>query len=143
MKLVEGFEEWSELDILTGTIFGEARGEPTDGKVGVGLTIRTRVEHPGWWGRNWREVCLADKQFSCWQDHNKDAIVVAKNSNSKLWKICRSVAVDIYLGIVINGLGKPTHYHNISVSPQWAQRLVRLAKIGNHIFYHDTAIDKA
>lgn len=143
MKLVQGFETWSELDILTGTIFGEARGEPTDGKIGVGLTVKTRVEHPGWWGRNWREVCLADRQFSCWADHNKDAIVEARNINSKLWKICRSVAVDIYLGIVTNGLGKPTHYHATSVAPQWTKRLVRLAQIGNHIFYHDPSIDKA
>lgn len=145
MKLVPGFEEWSELDILTGTIFGEARGECTDGKVGVGLTIQTRVLNPGWWGRNWREVCLADRQFTCWQDHNRDVIVRARKEQTADWKSCRSVAIDIYLGHLLNGLGHPTHYYNPKEipggAPKWEKNMIRLTTIGNHVFLHDPTID--
>lgn len=145
MKLVPGFEEWSELDILTGTIFGEARGECTDGKVGVGLTIQTRVLNPGWWGRNWREVCLADRQFTCWQDHNRDVIVRARKEQTSDWKSCRSVAIDIYLGHLLNGLGHPTHYYNPKEvpggAPKWEKNMIRLTTIGNHVFLHDPTID--
>ena len=31
--------------------------------------------------------------------------------------------------------GKATHYHNTSVAPRWAKKLVRTARIGAHIFY--------
>ena len=31
--------------------------------------------------------------------------------------------------------GKATHYHAASVLPRWAKRLVRTARIGDHIFY--------
>ena len=79
---VEGcpFLTWSEIDLLTGTIYGEARGEPWGGKVAVGMTVRERVRYPGhWkWGRNWREVMLAPEQFSCWGDHNRAAIITAR-----------------------------------------------------------------
>jgi spore germination cell wall hydrolase CwlJ-like protein len=141
VKLIEGFEEWSELDILTGTIFGEARGEPTEGKIGVGLTILTRVQNPGWWGRNFREVCLADRQFNCWQDHNKDDIILARKENTADWKNCKAIAIEILLGHIMNGLGHPTHYHTANISPKWASRFIKLTQIGKHIFYHDPTID--
>lgn len=145
MKLIDGFETWSELDILTGTIFGEARGEIAEGKIGVGLTIRTRVEHPGWWGRNWREVCLADRQFTCWIDHNADVIVRARDSKSNDWKMCRTIAIDVYLGYMQDRLGKPTHYYNprevSGGAPYWEKRMIKLTTIGNHVFLHDPTID--
>jgi spore germination cell wall hydrolase CwlJ-like protein len=141
MKLVPGFEEWSELDILTGTIVGEARGEPTEGKIWVGLTVLTRVQNPGWWGRNIREVCLADRQFTCWQDHNKDDIVLEKEQNTDDWKRCRAIASDILLGHTMNISAHPTHYHKANISPKWASRFIKLAQIGNHVFYHDPTID--
>ena len=33
--------------------------------------------------------------------------------------------------------GKATHYHNTSVKPRWAGKLVRTARIGAHIFYRE------
>lgn len=145
MKLIEGFETWSELDILTGTIFGEARGEPAEGKIGVGLTIQTRVNHPGWWGRNWREVCLADRQFTCWTDRNTDVIIRARKDKTPDWTSCRIMAIDIYLGHIKDYLGEPTHYYNPKLieggTPQWEKRMIRLTEIGNHVFLHDPTID--
>jgi len=74
VKIITGYDTWSELELLTGVIIGETRGESTAGMIGVGITARTRTEHPGWWGRNWREVLLCDKQFSCWADLNAKVI---------------------------------------------------------------------
>ncbi|MEO1276409.1 MAG: cell wall hydrolase, partial [Pseudomonadota bacterium] len=31
--------------------------------------------------------------------------------------------------------GKATHYHATHVRPRWASKLVRTARIGDHIFY--------
>ena len=51
-------ETLSEVTLLAGTIFGEADDQEYAGKVGVGLTVATRVKYPRWWGRNWRQVIL-------------------------------------------------------------------------------------
>ena len=135
MKLNPGYETWSELDLLTGLIIGEASGEPTAGRIGVAITVKSRVESPCWWGRNWREVILANKQFSCWEDHNADRIVSARREAGPLWQACREIAIETYLGRVSDHIGRPTHYHATFVTPKWASKLTRLAQIGNHIFY--------
>jgi hypothetical protein len=43
-----------ELRAMAATIWGEARGEPLDGKVAVGWVIRNRAANPGGWGRDIR-----------------------------------------------------------------------------------------
>lgn len=142
MNIISGFESWSELDLLAGCIYGEASGEPYQGKVGVGLTIQTRTRYPGWWGRNWREVILCPKQFSCWDDHNRDRITKARKLNDVDWRECYHVARDIYLGVTMDTVGGPTHYHALYVQPAWSNKLIFLAQIGQHRFYRDGSIDK-
>jgi len=137
MKIVPGFENWSELDLLTGCIVGEASGEPTDGQVAVALVIRTRVEHPRWWGRNWREVILADKQFSCWQDHNAYRIIQARHSRTPAWTKAALIAHDVYIGLTQDFLDRATHYHAHDITPKWAGKMTRLDRIGDHVFYRD------
>ena len=130
-------ETWSEIELLAAAIFGEARGEPWAGKVGVGLTIRTRVDHPGhWnWGRNWREVITAPKQFSCFQDINLDKIKAAKKKNTDEWKECMMIAEHVYHNRIDNHIGCPTHYHTAGVSPSWDKSMKYLGSIGGHLFY--------
>lgn len=135
MKIKPGYEIWSELELLTGAIVGEARGEPQAGRIGVAITIATRVSQPCWWGRNWREVILMDRQFSCWDDHNADVIIASKKANDSLWLSCRQIAVNVYLGTMADHIGQPTHYHAANITPSWAGKLTRLAQIGRHIFY--------
>jgi len=130
---------WSELVLLTGLIFGEARSESWSGKIGVGLTVQTRAKHPGhWhWGYNWRQVILCAKQFSCFNqlDPNLKALINAQRIKGALWFECAMVAEQIYLDRVKDFVGGPTHYHTLSVSPSWAKDLKSLGIIGNHRFY--------
>lgn len=130
-------ETWSEIELVAATIYGEARGEPWAGKVGVGLTIRTRVDHPGhWhWGRNWREVCLAPRQFSCFEDANLRQIEQARAQQTDEWKECLMIAEHVYHGRIDNHIGCPTHYHTAAVSPSWDREMKFLGKIGGHLFY--------
>jgi hypothetical protein len=51
----------SDIEILALTIYGEARGESIAGQVAVGCVIRNRTIKD-----NYRDICLAPKQFSCW-----------------------------------------------------------------------------
>ena len=146
MKIIEGYETWSELDLLTGVIIGEARGESTAGMIGVGLTVKTRAENPKWWGRNWREVILRCKersdgklifQFSCWQDLNANVIRECYRQRNALWKTVRAIALSVYSGDLTDTLGGPTHYHAATVFPDWASGMERLSAVGNHIFYRE------
>ena len=136
---------WSELDLLTGLIFGEARSESWSGKIGVGLTVQTRVSHPGhWnWGHNWREVILCPLQFSCFNqaDPNLRALVTAQKIRDATWLECTMIAEQIYLGHVKDFVGQPTHYHRFDCSPGWNAKMSTLKKltflgtIGKHRFY--------
>ncbi len=136
-------ETFSELGLLAGTIYGEARNQEYAGKVGVGLVVRTRVRYPGWWGRNWREVILSPHQFSCWSDHNRDAIMQAMAENSSDWQSCMNIARQVYLGEIEDKIGAPTHYCRFDVHPAWRIKLKFLCQIEDHVFYHDPAIDRS
>jgi N-acetylmuramoyl-L-alanine amidase len=130
---------WSELDLLIGLIFGEARSESWSGKVGVGLVVQNRVRHPGFWnwGYNWREVILCPKQFSCFNqaDPNLKELMGAEKIKGAVWQECAMIAEQIYLGRIKDFVGGPSHYHGISVSPSWNKDLRSLGTIGNHKFY--------
>ncbi len=141
--MTHDIEHWSEIDLLAGTIYGEASDQPTEGKVGVGLTVRTRATHPGWWGRNWRQVMLTPRQFCCWEDHNRQRIITASHKNDNTWLECKRLAEDIYTGRVTDYIGAPTHYCRFDAHPTWRNKLLFLCQIGDHVFYHDIAIDRS
>jgi len=130
---------WSELELLTGLIYGEARSESWSGKAGVGITVATRAKHPGFWdwGRNFREIILKPRQFSCFNqsDPNLGALMVAKRIKNATWQECAMIAEQVYLGHIKNFMGEPTHYHALSCNPEWVKDLKVLGTIGNHKFY--------
>jgi len=138
------FTTWSDLDLLTGVIYGEARGESWLGKIAVGLTVRTRVSNPGYWnwGKNWREVILAPRQFSCFKDIN--ACRIGEECNDfriggglgiAVWEECYLVATAIYAGTLKCSFGAISHYHNNTVQPSWAKELLYITTVGKHLFY--------
>jgi len=144
-SLIQGFEHWSELDLLTATILGEAEGEPWGGKAGVAITIKTRVDHPRWWGRNWREVILRAThdgiaQFECWtKPHRIERMELGRERgcDDKIWEQCRQIAIFCYLGKIQDRLGCPTHYCRIDAKPAWKEKLKFLGQIGHHLFYSE------
>jgi len=136
IKLYPGYENWSELELLTGAIIGEARNQCRAGREAVGITIRNRVIGPWpWWGRNWREVILQDRQFSCWADRNASVIISEYNRKTPLWTENFKIAADIYLDKIIDSIGGPTHYHSKTIKPYWISDCVFLKQIGDHLFY--------
>ena len=142
MNIYPGYERWSTLDLLTGLIYGEGRSEVSAAKVGMGLTVRTRVLYPRWWGTDYRSVILCDKQFTCWEDHNVLEIKKAYAKHDTEWLGCWSIANNIIKGITDDAIGKPTHYHTTDCSPNWTQSMIKLCQIGKTIFYHDPSVRK-
>lgn len=57
----------SELQVVALTLWGEARGEPIEGRFAVANAIRNRVKaQRASFGFSPRDVCLKAWQFSCW-----------------------------------------------------------------------------
>ena len=121
------------------TIFGEARGESTNGQVAVAWVIRNRADQPSWWGRTITEVCRKPFQFSCWDpgDPNLHVIQAASESDPHFLKAL-GVAALVILRELSDPTGGATHYVATSIEPpDWTKQLVPTAHIGGHQFYRE------
>lgn len=142
---VRSYRRHLEIDILARTLWGEARGEGIEGMEAVANVILNRValarEKGGyWWGDNVIEVCQQPYQFSCWNkdDPNREKLI---NLDEKdvYFVTAKRIATRAVLGFLEDKTKGATHYHARSVMPYWARSLVKIAAIGNHIFYKDKA----
>lgn len=128
------------VDVLAGTIWGEARNQDYEGKVAVACVVRNRVKRPGWWGDDYLKVCLKPFQFSCWneKDPNKKKIMaLTDDGTDAIFMICQQIAQ----GTIQNRLNDPTngatHYHTKNIKPKWAEGKTPCYEHGNHVFYND------
>lgn len=130
----------SDLQIMALTVWGEARGETDAGKSAVAWVIRNRADHPRWWGRDLRGVCLKSHQFSCWnkEDPNyKHLINPATRSLGSfihIQEICEEVlSADKSLDMTLNS----DHYCTMDIAHRvyWAKGRQSVTAIGHHYFY--------
>ena len=111
------------------TIILEAGGEYDEGSLeAVYEVIYNRAIKQS---KSFSEICLANKQFSCWND--KDIMEnIEKASNHPRWNEAMKIAYSDPKSNYTNGAD---HYHADYVNPYWAKSLVKTTKIGRHIFY--------
>lgn len=139
----------TDVDYLTLTIYGEARGESNAGRMAVGATIRNRV-NDGRWGHTYESVCLAPKQFSCWNanDANRpklnrlaDSIRDGVQISDLAYAECRTVADCVMAQAEVAAIRKATHYFSVYMkdSPRWARSGDFVATVGNHLFFENVA----
>lgn len=106
----------------------ESAHEPLEGKVMVGLSVKTRLEVPA----RPKTICgviYEYKQYS-WTIHRSDRRSLPRKT-SQSFKEC-IVATNQTMNAPGNGID---HYHADYVSPYWAKNCTRAQKIGRHIFY--------
>jgi len=126
-----------EVAVFAKTIWGEARGEPIEGMLGVAWTIKNRADRPRW-PNTLIDVCLQPAQFSIWnpKDPNFKKVIAAPLASPAFYR-----AVFVALGVVLGYLNDPTngadHYHTKEIDPSWNDNMTVVAEIGNHIFYRD------
>ena len=120
---------------LTEALYFEARGENLVGQVAVAEVILNRVDSKSYpnsvcgviqQGQYQRNAC----QFSFICDGKVEHI-----GDREAFEELGKVAWVMLQGKPRILTGKATHYHAASVLPRWAKRLVRTARIGDHIFY--------
>ncbi len=136
----------SESEILFLTIVGEARGEPIEGQVAVGNVILNRSTARK---QSILDICLAPKQFSCWNENDPNRAVLIELANKILFG---SNSYDDYKQIqwIVEGLmdkkvSDNTHGSNYYMvtgllnsdkRPVWASRIHNSTVVGHHTFFN-------
>ena len=128
----------AERQCLAQAIYFEARSEPFEGWVAVADVVLNRARDPRFpaticgvvfQGEYRRHRC----QFSFACDGRSD-----RPYNQVKWE--RALRLAAYKLANLSPqpmLTEATHYHADYVAPYWSQKMVRLDKIGRHIFYKD------
>ena len=137
----------SKSQITALTAYGEARGEPIEGIVGVLSVIHNRVEVSPRFGVGYHGVCLKDKQFSCWNpnDPNKKLLEIAAESLingtqaiPRALELCLLLADGVIRGIISDNTKGSNHYLTRKLYNEgtisWAKDKEPKALLGNHVF---------
>lgn len=127
------------------TVYGEARSQPYAGQLAVAWVIRTRADHPGWWGSSVRDVCMRPFQFSCWNvDDPNRGVIVNASLEIHAFRSAYRAALGAYDRSEPDPTHGATHYHTISVPkgantwpPKWAASMVPTAVVGDHRFLRE------
>ena len=127
-----------DVEVMSRTIYGEARGEGSDGMLAVGHVIHNRAQRGGWWGSTIEQVCKHPYQFSCWNenDPNREKLL-AIDANDEAARECLWAALSVVQGKHQDNTSGSCHYHAASIMPDWAENKISIGQIGNHLFYND------
>lgn len=129
-------DQFSDLEILARTIYGEARNQPELGKQAVACVVMNRVKIGGWWGDTVRDICLKPFQFSCWNENDPNRAVILAVANSDfVFAECLSIAGTAIAGTLADPTGGADHYLVRGTQAAWAKNLSPIASIGAHDFY--------
>lgn len=137
-----------DRDILARTLWGESRGEDFIGQIAVAWTIRNRVEmdlhkdgKPDWWGEGYAGVCLAKKQFSCWNtnDPNYPYLSGAKPIPARELTRARMAGDHVIDSKAPDPTNGATHYYATTMkrAPTWTKGAKHTLKLGDHIFFKE------
>ena len=136
------FDQLNDKQIMALTIYGEARGEPEEGKIAVGSVILERVKQGGWFGHSIGEVCLKPYQFSCYLPNDPNYPKLCHIAEMWDFKIAQDEALkecfDVASGL-IDGTIQPniraTHYETFVTHASWEKSMTLVATIGTQRFY--------
>jgi spore germination cell wall hydrolase CwlJ-like protein len=131
-------DEARAVDCMTAAIYYEAGFESTDGQRAVAQVVLNRMRHPAFP----KTVCGvvfqgAERTTGCQFTFTCDGSL-ARKPDDETWARARKVAEAALNGYVMKRVGEATHYHADYVAPYWSPTLVKLAVVGQHIFYRWT-----
>lgn len=135
----------NDIEVMTATLWMEARGEPDEGIQAVANVIVNRYKSKKWFSKiggvaSIANVCKKEWQFSCWNKGDQcDTVLPKANKESIQWKKCVEFATMAANDVLPDITGGADHYYAVSMKkpPEWASKLTYLCQIGNHRFYAD------
>ena len=130
---------FADLDILSRTVWGEARGEKHKGRKAVAHVMLNR----------WRSIkgqfakddtiataCLRHVQFSVWNAGDPNFEKMQKiDINDRTYRECMIAALEAF--DEKDFTRGSTHYCTRAVHPLWAEGHSPVLRLGNHVFYAD------
>jgi len=136
-------EKADDLSLLTALVYGEARSQKIDGKIAVAFCAKHRKDDPKRWPDTWAGVILQPKQFSCFNEDDKNfdgvlrALDTYQSAHDIAWRECKAAAFLVLHGWHRDNIYGCNHYHAIWMNrvPYWASDRVPLITIGEHRFY--------
>jgi spore germination cell wall hydrolase CwlJ-like protein len=133
-RLIDPANSTRDLDCLTAAVYYEARGETAAGQAAVAQVVLNRVRHPAFpktvCGVVYQGAMSGACQFSFACDRAAD-----RHREVAAWNRARDVAQRALGGYVMTGVGRATHFHIAALGAVWGGQMVRVAQIGQHIFY--------
>jgi spore germination cell wall hydrolase CwlJ-like protein len=124
-------ESRDPLTCLALNIYWEARNQSVAGQLAVAQVTMNRVSDPRY-ADNVCDVVYQHKQFSWYWDGQSDI-----PRELYAWERAYLVASAALDGSGHAELEGVTHYHAVYSKPYWKDHMVRVAMIGDHIFYAD------
>ena len=134
--LIDQTRTSSEQRCLAEAIYFEARSEPEEGQAAVAQVVLNRVMS-GLYPRSVCGVVFQNHQrrnacqfsFAC---EGRGLRITEQGS----WAQAVRVAHEVTDGATyVSDVGGSTHYHANYVAPGWSRKLVKMDRIGHHIFY--------
>ncbi len=123
-----------EMTLLTMCVYGEARGEPFEGKLAVAKVVMNRVAEGGWYGGSIKDVVLKPYQFSCFNTWDPNFAKLFY-PNKRAWKQCFKAAWNAYSEMMGDPTDGATHYCVTRINPPWVRAMEETNRIGNHKFF--------
>lgn len=135
----DNLDQFSDVEIVARTLYGEARGEGYEGQQAVCSVIFNRANKPSWWGISPRTVALHPYQFSCWNadDPNRAVIVTIADSNT-LYAQCLEIANLAFNKNLPDNTNGADSYVVTGTPANWIGDLVPVAVVGRQSFYKTT-----
>ncbi|MDR1390997.1 MAG: cell wall hydrolase [Holosporales bacterium] len=133
-----------DMEIMAKTIYGEARGECVEKKatlasfaplIAIGNVIMNRSKESS---TSIASVCLAPKQFSCWNENDPNRKVIERVTlKDPIFTRCFIVGAKIICEELKDITYGANHYYSryLKKPPYWAEGRTPVVKIGNHIFF--------
>jgi spore germination cell wall hydrolase CwlJ-like protein len=145
----DSFLKLSNAQVLALTIYGEARGESTEGKIAVGSVILERVDHRDWDGKTIKEVCFKMWQFSCYLENDPNygkLLNIAEQWNESMTtNTALNDCFCISLGLISGNIDRTpeiaaAHCCQYATAKgaenvTWDDKMKVVATIGHHIFF--------
>jgi len=132
-------QQMYEFILLAICNWREAQNQPDIAKRGQAWTVRNRVLHPNWWGRDWVSVILMPLQFSSFNRTNPNAVKLPFPGAPE-WGVCLQIAGEVYAGQGEDPTQGSTHYFDKSLDqhpPKWATdgSMLHVTDLGDFHFY--------
>ena len=135
------WEKAKAMNVVARTLYMEARGE---GSVGLDMVMTVIWNRAGGDAANFADVCLAYKQFSCWNSiGNKSpstyqiqfpkGAVSGSGKDASSWQVCVNLAKSAFDGTFKPVNDKWNSYYNPDkANPDWADDMVGAEMVGHH-----------